>query len=73
MELDAKREEMVVSYEPNTERAFFDVCDIYGNVLHTQKFTATFPARWSYHALTSGRYNLFVVDGENMMRYQFTI
>jgi len=65
--------ELEMDYEPGTTRSFFDVCDPNGQVLHSQAIAASSTMRWSFANLPTGEYQLFVVDGDNMMRYQFTI
>ncbi len=73
MELNRAANCISLHYSPTTLRAFFDVCNPEGKVLHTQALLQEPVASWSFAKLPKGDYQLFVVDGDNMMRYQFTI
>lgn len=72
-ELDRTEYILYLYYNPTTSRSFFDVCMPTGTVVHTQALEHEPMASWHYGGLPKGEYQLFVVDGDNMMRYQFTI
>ena len=71
--VDEGEKQLVIDYQPRTGKAFFDVCDMGGNVKHSHRMTAVSTTTWSYDRLPRGNYLLIVVDGEYICRHKFRI
>lgn len=72
VKLNLKDNELSLDYKTISDGAIFDICSIEGQILFTGKIIDN-RAQVDLSDMNSGYYNLFIMDGGNVMKEQFML
>lgn len=61
-----------LSYEPETERAICDICDMHGRILQTVRISSSM-TEIDIRKLTNSKYILLILDGDKIINKTFTV
>ena len=70
--IDQDNQSILLDYQPASKRAFCDLCDQSGNVIHSQTIEHD-STRIPLASLLKGKYQIFIMDAGNMLRYPIDI
>lgn len=72
IEIDREHKELILDYEPRSDRSFYDICTEYGKVLQTGRIDKS-STRLNLSDLSNGIYSIHVIDGDEIKRRWFNI
>jgi len=64
--------QLLLEYAPSCDRTMYDICDIHGRVIKTGAITSQ-ETRVDVTDMFSARYVILIVDGDRMVKKQFTL